>query len=186
VKLRKPSVRDTLIVLTGVVVAIGVVLVKHGVHDIALGLALVVVLVPVTISDLDSRIIPNRITGPAALAALAIGLATRLSAVPGQLIGGAAAGGFLLLFALAYRRGLGMGDVKLGGVLGLYLSASVAVAMVVAICSSAILGVVVIARVGFSKGRKTAFPFGPFLALGGVVGVLAGPPIVHWYVHSLH
>ncbi|MGO9751271.1 MAG: prepilin peptidase [Solirubrobacteraceae bacterium] len=184
--LRTLSVRDTLIVLAGVAVAICALVIKTGAHDILLALALVVVLVPVTISDLDSRIIPNAITGPAAVAALAIGLATDLDAVPGQLIGGTAAGGFLLLFALAYRRGLGMGDVKLGGVLGLYLSASVAVAIVVAVLSSAILGVVVIARVGVSKGRKTYFPFGPFLALGAVVGLLAGPQIVHWYVHSLH
>lgn len=185
-KARTLSVRDTLIVLAGVAVALGVLVVKHGANEIALGLALVVVLVPVTISDLDDRIIPNRITGPAALAALVIGLATHPAGVPSQLLAGAAGGGFLLLFALAYRRGLGMGDVKLGGVLGLYLSASVAVALVVAVFSSAILGVVVIARVGVSKGRKTAFPFGPFLALGAVVGLLAGPPIVHWYVHTLH
>jgi leader peptidase (prepilin peptidase)/N-methyltransferase len=183
---RKLSARDTLIVLAAVAVAAGVVLVRHGAHDIALGLALVIVLVPVTISDLDSRIIPNAVTGPAAVAALVIGLATHAAALPGQLIGAAAAGGFLLLCALAYRSGLGIGDVKLGGVLGLYLSASVAVAIVVAVFSSAILGIVVIARVGVSKGRKTAFPFGPFLALGAVVGLLAGPPIVHWYVHSLH
>ena len=84
---------------------------------------LAVVLVPVTISDLDHRIIPNRITGPAALTALAIGLVTHPPALVGQLAGCLAGGGFLLVFALAYRRGLGLGDVKLSGVLGLYLSA---------------------------------------------------------------
>ncbi len=185
-KLRKLSVRDTLVVAAAVVVAVAVALVKHGAHELALGLALVVVLVPVTISDLERRIIPNRITGPAALAALAIGLLTHPAGVPGQLLGGAAGFAFLLLFAVAYRGGLGLGDVKLGGVLGLYLGSSVAVAIVVAVFSSAILGLVVIARLGFKQGRKQLFAFGPFLALGGVVGILAGPSIVHWYVHSLH
>ncbi len=181
----KLSVRDGLIIGAGVAIAAAIPFVHHDVHDIALGIALVAVLVPVTISDLDHRIIPNRITGPAAIGALAIGLATHPPGVVEQLVAGLAGGGFLLAFALAYRRGLGMGDVKLGGVLGLYLSASVGVAIIVAVFTSAILGLAVIARVGVAKGRKTAFPFGPFLALGGVVAILAGPQIVHWYVHSL-
>ncbi len=184
--LRSLSNRDALVVAAGAAVAVAVVLVKHGAHGIALGLALTVVLVPVTISDLRRRIIPNAVTGPAALAALAIGLLTHPAGVPAQLIGGAAGFAFLLLFAVLYRGGLGMGDVKLGGVLGLYLSSSVAVAIVVAVFSSAVLGLFVIARLGFKTGRKQLFAFGPFLALGGVVGILAGPSIVHWYVHSLH
>jgi leader peptidase (prepilin peptidase)/N-methyltransferase len=47
------------------------------------------------------------------------------------------------------------------------------------------VGALVIARVGVSQGRKTAVPFGPFLAIGGVVGLLAGPAIVHWYLYSI-
>ena len=79
---------------------------------------LVGILVPVALIDLDYRIIPNKITLPASLAAVAIGLALRPSAVPEQLIAGAAAGGFLLVFVLLYPRGMGMGDVKLAAVLG--------------------------------------------------------------------
>ena len=41
------------------------------------------------------------------------------------------------------------------------------------------------ARVGVRQGRKTAVPFGPFLAIGGLVGLLAGPSILHWYLHSI-
>jgi leader peptidase (prepilin peptidase)/N-methyltransferase len=48
-----------------------------------------------------------------------------------------------------------------------------------------IVGAVVMARVGVARGRKTALPFGPFLALGGVVGLLAGPHLVHVYLHSV-
>ncbi len=180
------SAVDWLVVLAGVGVALGAVLVKHGAHDLVLSLALVAVLIPVTISDIERRIIPNRITGPAAIAAVIIGLLTHAAGVPAQLAGGAAGFAVLFVFAILWKGGLGMGDVKLAGVLGVYLGASVGVAIVVAVFSSAILGLLVIARHGFSRGRKMLFAFGPFLALGGAVGILAGPSIVHWYVHSLH
>jgi len=165
--------------------AVAVVLVKDGAHDTALGLALVAILVPVALIDLDHRIIPNKIMLPAAVAAIVIGLVTRPAGVPEQLIAGAAAAGFLLAFALAYPRGMGMGDVKLAGVLGLYLGRSVAVALLVAVIAGTVVGAAIMARLGVQQGRKTAVPFGPFLALGGIVGLLAGPAIVHWYLHTM-
>lgn len=165
--------------------AVSVVLVKHSAHDIALGLVLLGILVPIALIDLEHRIIPNKITLPAAIAAIGIGLATRPSGVPEQLIAAAAAGGFLLVFALAYPRGMGMGDVKLAAVLGLFLGRSVAVAVLGGVLAGTLVGVAIMARVGVGEGRKTAVPFGPFLAFGGVVALLAGPPIVHWYLHSV-
>jgi leader peptidase (prepilin peptidase) / N-methyltransferase len=167
------------------VLAVSVVLLRHGAHDIVLGLALVVVLMPVALIDFEHRIIPNKITLPAALAAVAIGAVTRPSGVPEQLIAGAAAGGFLLLFALAYPRGMGMGDVKLAAVLGLFLGRAVGVALLVGVVSATVVGAAIMAREGVAKGRKTAVPFGPFLAFGGVVALLAGAPIVHWYLHAV-
>lgn len=166
------------------ILAVAVVLLRHGAHDLALGLTLVLVLVPVSLIDLDHRIIPNRITGPAALLALIIGLITRPAGVPEQLIAGAVAGGFLLVFALLYPRGMGMGDVKLAAVLGLFLGRSVGVAILVGLLAGSVAGVAVMARLGVERGRKTAVPFGPFLALGGVVAILVGPQIVHWYLHA--
>jgi leader peptidase (prepilin peptidase)/N-methyltransferase len=80
---------------------------------------------------------------------------------------------------------MGMGDVKLAGVLGLFLGRSVAVAILVAVALGTAVGVAVMARVGVGEGRKTAVPFGPFLAVGGVVALLAGPSLVHWYLHSV-
>jgi leader peptidase (prepilin peptidase)/N-methyltransferase len=77
-----------------------------------------------------------------------------------------------------------MGDVKLAGVLGLFLGRSVAVALLVGVLTGALLGAAVMARLGVAQGRKTAIPFGPFLALGGLIGLFAGPTIVHWYLHS--
>jgi leader peptidase (prepilin peptidase) / N-methyltransferase len=166
------------------VLAVTVVLAKHSAVSIALGLALVAVLVPVALIDLEHRIIPNKITLPAALLAIALGLALHPAGVPEQLIAGAAAGGFLLVFALIYPRGMGMGDVKLAAVLGLYLGRSVGVALIAGIFLGTIAGIAVIAHVGIERGRKTAVPFGPFLALGGLVGLFAGPAIVHWYLNG--
>ncbi|MCA1690414.1 MAG: prepilin peptidase, partial [Actinobacteria bacterium] len=98
----------------------GVVIADGTTAAAALGIVLVLVLVPVALIDLERQLIPNAITAPAAV--VAIVLATGLD--PGgeveRLIAGAAAGTFLLLAVLAYPRGMGMGDVKLAGVLGLF------------------------------------------------------------------
>jgi leader peptidase (prepilin peptidase)/N-methyltransferase len=181
----KISARYPLVEAVTAALAIAVVLTKHSAHDIALGLVLVAVLVPVALIDFDYRIIPNKITLPAAIAGVGIGLATHPAGVPEQLIAGAAAGGFLLVFALAYPRGMGMGDVKLAGVLGLFLGRTVAVAMLGGVLAATLVGVAIMARTGVSEGRKTAVPFGPFLALGGVIALFAGPSIVHWYLHTV-
>ncbi len=149
-----------------------------------LGIAMVLMLVPVAFIDLEHRIIPNRILLPGALAAVAIVAAGQPGRLPEHLIAGAAAGGFLLLAVLAYPRGMGMGDVKLAAVLGLFLGKSVAPAMLAALLSGSLLGAAIIARKGAQEGRKTAIPFGPFLALGAVVGLFAGPAMVDWYRHT--
>jgi leader peptidase (prepilin peptidase)/N-methyltransferase len=163
--------------------AVAVVVVKGSVHDTVLGLLLVGTLVPVAMIDLRERIIPNKILLPSAIAAIVAGALLDPSYLPEQLIAGAAAGGFLLVFVLAYPRGMGMGDVKLAAVLGLYLGRSVAVALLVGVLAGTLVGGAVMARVGVKAGRKTAIPFGPFLAFGGLVGLFAGPAIVHWYLH---
>jgi leader peptidase (prepilin peptidase)/N-methyltransferase len=175
------SVRYPLVeALTGVLCAL-VVVAKGADEDAWLGIALVLTLVPVTFIDLDHRLIPNRIVGPSAVVALVILALTDVDALPDHLIAGAAAGGFFLLAALAYPRGMGMGDVKLAAVLGLYLGSSVAPALLAAMLSGTIVGGAIMARKGVAEGRKTAVPFGPFLALGALVGLFAGPDIVDWY-----
>jgi leader peptidase (prepilin peptidase) / N-methyltransferase len=179
------SARYPIVEAATALLAVSVVLVKHSAYGIALGLVLVAALVPITLVDLDQRIIPNKITGPAAVAAIVIGLILSPSSVPSQVIGGAAGGLVFLLVVLTYPRGMGMGDVKLAAMLGLFLGASVAVALFVGVLTGALAGAVVMARVGVEKGRKTALPFGPFLALGGVVGLLAGASIIHWYLHTM-
>ena len=152
-------------------------LVHHSTVQKVLGLVLLAVLVQVTISDLEERRIKNVITLPAAIAAVAIGLVLHPSGLPDQLVAGLATGAFLTLFAVLSRGGLGMGDAKLGVVLGLYLSRYVITALVVGLVASAIFSIGVLMVRGFKTGRKTAIPLGPFLALGGAVALLAGPSL---------
>jgi leader peptidase (prepilin peptidase)/N-methyltransferase len=159
-----------------------VVVVKHDPVGIALGLALVTALVPITLIDLDLRLIPNRITLPAAVAAVVAGVVLDLGYLPEQLIAGAAAGGFFLLAAMMYPRGMGMGDVKLAGTIGLFLGRAVAPALFAALIGGVLVGVAIIAVKGAREGRRTAVPFGPFLALGAVVGLVAGDALVDAYL----
>jgi leader peptidase (prepilin peptidase)/N-methyltransferase len=181
------SVRYPLVESLTAALCIGVVLAQHTAAGIALGVVLVLLLVPAALIDLEHRIIPNKITALGAVLALIVGLALDPAGEPERLIAGAAAGGFLLLAALAYPGGMGMGDVKLAAVMGLFLGRAVAPAILIALLAGVLLGVVVIARKGATRGRKTAIPFGPFLALGGLVAVFAGQPLVDLYVnHFLH
>jgi leader peptidase (prepilin peptidase)/N-methyltransferase len=149
---------------------------------IALGIALVTVLVPVTIIDLEHRLIPNKLTAPAAVLAIGLGLALDPGFVPEQLIAGFAAGGFFFAAAAMYPRGMGMGDVKLAGVLGLYLGRAVAPAIFIGLIAGVLVGAAIIARKGAVEGRKTAVPFGPFLALGAMIALFLGDGLMDSYL----
>jgi leader peptidase (prepilin peptidase)/N-methyltransferase len=150
--------------------------------QIVLGLVLVTFLVPIAVIDLDHRIIPNKLTAPAALLAPVLGLALEPSFLPEQLIAGVAAGGFFFLAAVLHPKGMGMGDVKLAGVLGLYLGRAVAPAIFAALALGVLVGAAIIARHGATDGRKKAVPFGPFLAAGALFALFAGAPLVDAYV----
>jgi leader peptidase (prepilin peptidase) / N-methyltransferase len=167
--------------MTGLLCA-GVVLAKGPDEDALLGLALVLLLIPITLIDLDHRIIPNKLTLLGAVVAPALVALTAPDALLEHLIAAVAAGGFFLLAALAYPRGMGMGDVKLAAVLGLFLGRAVGPAVFIALVAGTLVGAAVIARKGAQEGRKTAVPFGPFLALGAVVALFAGDAMVDWYL----
>jgi leader peptidase (prepilin peptidase) / N-methyltransferase len=179
------SVRHPLVELTTGGLYAAVVATQDDAVGIVLGLLLVSALVPITLIDLDHRIIPNRITGPAAVAALVAIVALDLGFLGEALIAAAAAGGFFFAAALVNPRGMGMGDVKLAAMLGLYLGRAVAAAILVALVAGVVVGVVIIARKGAREGRKTAVAFGPFLALGGVVAFFAGQDLVDGYTDTL-
>jgi leader peptidase (prepilin peptidase)/N-methyltransferase len=159
-----------------------VVIAKGADADALLGLVLVLLLVPVTLIDLDHRIIPNKLMLLGAVLAPALVLLTAPDDLFEHAIAGVAAGGFFLLAVLAYPRGMGMGDVKLAAVLGLFLGRAVGPAIFIALVSGTLVGALIMARKGVADGRKTAIPFGPFLALGGLVALFAGDAMVDWYL----
>ena len=176
------SARYPLVELATAVLLAAVAVAASSPADLALGIALMLLLVPVTLIDIDHRIIPNTLM----LAGSAISLTLLALLAPGRLpehlIAAVAAGGFLLVAALARPGGMGMGDVKLAGVLGLFLGRSVGPAMLVALVAGSLIGAVIIARKGAREGRRTAIPFGPFLAAGGVTAWFAGDAVVEWYL----
>ena len=163
----------------------GVTIAHSDAASIALGLLTVVVLVPIALIDLEHHVIPNAITAPAAILALALGTALDPSGEPSRLIAAAAAGGFFGLAWLISPRGMGMGDVKLAGLLGLLLGSSVAPALAIALVTGVLVGLAVLARRAPGERRSTGVPFGPFLAVGGVVALFAGHPLVLVYLNHL-
>jgi leader peptidase (prepilin peptidase) / N-methyltransferase len=149
--------------------------------EVALGLVFVTTLVAVTLTDLEQRIIPNKILAVAAVLGVGIAAATDPSSLPERALAACAAGGLLLAAALAYPRGMGLGDVKLAATMGLFLGRNVAPALFVALLAGSLVGLAMIARYG-AAARKRAIPFGPSLAFGGVVGLLAGEEMIDWYL----
>ena len=147
---------------------------------LALGLVLCFVLVTITLTDLDLRVIPNKVVLAGALTAVALVAIGDADELPEHAIAAAAAGGALFLVAIAYPRGMGMGDAKLVGMMGLFLGRAVAPAVLIGFAVGALVGVALIARHG-AQARKQAVPFGPFLALGAVIGLWFGEDIVDWY-----
>jgi len=137
---------------------------------------------PVAAIDLDHRIVPNKVLAPMAVYGVVAGALVSPHALVGGLITGAAAFAFLLVAALAHPAGMGMGDVKLAGVMGLYLGLSVVPALAVAFLAGSLVGVAILVRHG-AGARKRGVPFAPFMALGGVVALLAGPELIHLYSH---
>ena len=90
---------------------------------------------------------------------------------------------FFLIAALAYPGGMGMGDVKLALLLGVVLGRTVPVALMIGMIAALVPSVVLIAKHG-KAGRKMTIPFGPFLALGGLVALFAGNTILDWYLRT--
>jgi leader peptidase (prepilin peptidase) / N-methyltransferase len=162
------------------------VVIAHGSSSsVWLDLLFVAALVAITRIDLEQRIIPNRILAPLAVAALVLTAIFEPHQLPERLIAAGAAGGVLFLIVLAYPKGMGMGDAKLLAVMGLVLGRSVAPALLVALISGTLVGVVIMSKRGVAQGRRMTIPFGPFLALGGIVGVFAGPALVTAYFHGV-
>jgi leader peptidase (prepilin peptidase)/N-methyltransferase len=137
-----------------------------------------VVLVAVSAVDLTHRIIPNRIVLPAT--GIVLVAQTPLRPSPEWALASLGAALFLFVAALAYPAGMGMGDVKLALLLGAALGRTVSVAMMVGMVAALVPSLYLLARHG-GAARKMGIPLGPFLALGSVVALFAGAPLLHAY-----
>jgi leader peptidase (prepilin peptidase)/N-methyltransferase len=149
--------------------------------EVAIDLVFLTMLAAVTLTDLEQRIIPNRILLAGAVICLAIAVPTDPGSLPERAIAAAAAGGLFFLVVLAYPAGMGLGDVKLVATMGLFLGRAVAPSILIALLVGSAVGLAMIARHG-SQARKMAIPLGPFLALGSVVGMLAGDQLLDLYL----
>lgn len=130
--------------------------------------------------DLETRFIPNRLTYPAILMAPPFILLWPGADAPASAVGALAGGGFFGLAYLLNRQGLGLGDVKLALVLGLYLGwRGTLVAVAAAVCLGGLAAVVALLC---GRSRKSAIPYGPMLAAGGAIGLLAGGPLWRAYL----
>jgi leader peptidase (prepilin peptidase)/N-methyltransferase len=151
----------------------------------ALGVAL-------TFIDLDTKRLPNALTLPsypivAGLLLLPAILDASWPAYGRSLLGAAFLFAFYLGLALIYPAGMGMGDVKLSGLLGLALAwlgwSELVVGAFLAFLLGGVvgLGLMLVRR----AGRRSAIPFGPFMLAGALLGILLGDPIGSWYVGQL-
>jgi leader peptidase (prepilin peptidase)/N-methyltransferase len=167
----------------GVLYAATVIVLWDDPAEVALGLVFVTMLMAVTLTDLERRLIPNRILAVSVAIGVVLAAALDPGSLPERALAAAAAGGLLFLAALAYPRGMGLGDVKLAAAMGFFLGRDVAPAIFVALLAGSLVGLAIIARQGASA-RKQAIPFGPFLALGGVAGLLLGDQMVDLYLNT--
>jgi leader peptidase (prepilin peptidase)/N-methyltransferase len=174
---RHPSVEAaTALLIVSCVVAFGPTL------EAASGIVFVSGLVVITATDIERRVVPNRVVLPAAALVLILRMVDHPSVE--WPVAGFGAATFLLIAALAYPGGMGMGDVKLALLMGFALGRSVPVAMFLGMVAALVPSVVLFARHG-AAARKMKIPFAPFLALGGVIGLFAGVPLLHAYFSIL-
>jgi leader peptidase (prepilin peptidase)/N-methyltransferase len=145
--------------------------------------------VVVAVIDIRERVIPTKVVWAAGLTGLGLlALASLTAGSPGRLglaLAGAAAS-FVSFYLIWYLRpgGIGFGDVRFAALLGLFVGwlgpGELFVALFAACLSGAAVGVPW-AIIG-GGGRRLAIPFGPFLVVGSLVGILAGPQLVHLWL----
>jgi leader peptidase (prepilin peptidase)/N-methyltransferase len=178
------SARYPAVELLTAVCFIAVVLAQGISADLIALIPFTAVLIAVTFIDLEHKIVPNKIMAPAAIYGLVTAVAFRTDMLPELLIAGAGAFVFFLVAALIHPKGMGMGDVKLAGVMGLYLGKLVIPALFIAFLVGSVVGIVLVMRHGM-RSRKVGVPFAPFMALGAFVSMLCGQQLIDFYLDNL-
>ena len=153
----------------------------EGAGQLALSLTLISVLIALAVTDLEHRLLPNVIVGPASLAGLVLALWGGPAAWWTYPLAGLAVAGSLFALATVYPGGMGMGDVKMGGMLGLFLGPYAAMAVFLGALSGTIAYAALVATGKLERG--SALPFGTFMAFGGLVALFAGPQLLALYLN---
>ncbi|HEX6988803.1 MAG TPA: A24 family peptidase [Bacillota bacterium] len=144
-------------------------------------LAVVAALTAVTVTDLRSSLIPNRLLVGAALLTAPLVMAAGLQAPVDMVLGALVCGGLMLLVALLARGGMGGGDVKLSAYIGLVLGwRQGLVALAIGVLLGGLAGVS--ALVARRRGLRDAIPYGPYLAAGAVLALLGGEALLRWWL----
>ncbi|MEW6638595.1 MAG: prepilin peptidase [Actinomycetota bacterium] len=130
--------------------------------------------------DLEHRLLPNVIVGPAAFAGLVLSVLSDLSGWWIYPVSAVVMSGGLFALALAYPGGMGMGDVKMAGMLGAFLGPYAALAVFLGALSGTLVGGALMAAGRLRRG--SALPFGSFMAFGGIVALFAGPRLWSAYL----
>jgi len=138
-----------------------------------IGVVLLPVLVLLASIDLQHRLLPNRIVLPTALVVVVVVAATQPDNLVMHLAAGIALGALFFAVGSFFPGSLGMGDAKLGLLLGFALGSKTFAAVEIALLAVLIAAVWIIATQGMAARKKT-IPFGPFLALGGILGFFLG------------
>jgi leader peptidase (prepilin peptidase)/N-methyltransferase len=148
--------------------------------ELVSALALILTLIALAGTDLEHRLLPNLIVGPAALVGFALSVLESPERWWVYLVSALAVAGGLFALALAYPGGMGMGDVKMGGMLGAFLGPYAALAVFLGALCGAITGGLLMAA--GKMQRRYALPFGVFMAIGGIVALFVGPELWGLYL----
>jgi len=169
---------------------VAIALIYDDTYVAAMLAAFAALLIAVSVIDLEHKIIPNRITYPALpifAVVIVLGWVLDRPLDPARAgVGLLGYGGFYFVIAMIAPRGMGMGDVKLAGLIGLVLG-SLGLRYVGVAAGAAIVagGLGAIAALALGRGRKAAIPFGPYLAVGALVAIVWGASIAAWYIDRL-
>lgn len=137
-------------------------------------------MIVITFIDLEFQIVPDKITLPGIIAGLIFSFIMPFMDFKDSLLGIIIGGGILYLVAVISRGGMGGGDIKLSAMIGAFLGWRIALfSIFIAVMTGAFTGLFLII-IG-KKKRKDPIPFGPFLALGGIIGILLGESIINFY-----
>jgi leader peptidase (prepilin peptidase)/N-methyltransferase len=148
--------------------------------DLISALALILALIALAGTDLEHRLLPNAIVGPAALVGFTLAVVESPERWWVYLVSALVVAGGLFALALAYPGGMGMGDVKMGGMLGAFLGPYAALAVFLGALCGALTGGLLMAA--GKMQRRHALPFGIFMGVGGIVTLFLGPELWNLYL----